>query len=146
MASLNKAMLIGRLGQDVNMNHTAGGMQVANFTMATDESYKDKDGQKVERTEWHRVVAWGKLAELCSTYLRKGSMCHVEGKLQTRKWQDKDGQDRYTTEIVAQNVIFLTPRSEQSGGYGGAIPAPTSNDAPGGYQQYANMPADPVPF
>lgn len=125
MASLNKVMLIGRLGQDPQKKYTTGETAVVNFSLATDEGYMDKNtNQKVEKTEWHRIVVWNKLADLCSQYLFKGSMCHVEGKLQTRKWQDKQGQDRYTTEIVANNVIFLTPKNQaqdngqQGGGYG----------------------------
>ena len=141
MASLNKVMLIGRLGQDPKKAYTAGGTAVVNFSLATDEGYTDKNtGNKVERTEWHRVVVWNKLADLCSQYLFKGSMCHVEGKLQTREWQDKDGAKRYTTEIVAQSVIFLTPKGgasqgggQQDGGYGdpgyGEPPA-DMNDVP----------------
>lgn len=107
--SLNKIMLIGRLGQDPELRYTASGTPVGNFSLATDEGgYFDKaSNQKVERTEWHRVVAWNQLGELCNKYLSKGRLVYVEGRLQTRKWQDKQGQDRYTTEVRAMNVQFL---------------------------------------
>ena len=96
---LNKAQLIGRLGQDPEMRTTNSGDQIANVSLATSESWKDKDGQKQERTEWHRVVVFGKLAEIVGKYLTKGSLVFFEGKIVTRKWQDKNGQDKYTTEI-----------------------------------------------
>lgn len=108
MASgVNKAILIGRLGNDPEVRYTTNGGAVANFNVATNESWTDKSGQKQERTEWHRVVVWGKLAELCSQYLSKGRQCYLEGRIQTRDWTDKDGQKRYTTEIIAQTVQFL---------------------------------------
>ena len=106
MSGINKVILIGRLGADPELRYTPGGQGVANFNLATSESWS-KEGQKQERTEWHRIVAWGKLAELCSQYLAKGRQVFVEGRLQTRSWEDKEGQKRYTTEIVAQNVQFL---------------------------------------
>lgn len=105
--SVNKVILVGRLGQNPEVRYTPSGAAVANFSVATNESWTDKSGQKQERTEWHRVVVWGKLAELCSQYLAKGRQCYVEGRLQTRQWQDKDGQTKYTTEIQAQTIQFL---------------------------------------
>lgn len=113
---LNKVMLIGRLGQDVELKYAASGTAICTLSLATDESYVDRDGNKVERTEWHRVVCYSRQAENCANYLAKGSLCHVEGKLQTRKWQDQQGQDRYTTEVIAQRVTFLgrKPQGEQS--------------------------------
>ncbi|MDD0851450.1 single-stranded DNA-binding protein [Halobacteriovorax sp. GB3] len=105
--SINKVILIGRLGQDPELKYTPSGAAVCNFTLATSESWADKSGQKQERTEWHRVVVWGKLAELCNQYLAKGRQCFVEGQLQTRSWDDKDGNKRYTTEINARNIQFL---------------------------------------
>jgi len=114
MASLNKVFIAGRLGKDVTLR-TAGGQSTASLAVATDESYTDRDGNRQQRTEWHTVVVWGRTADNCNLYLRKGSMVLVEGRLQTRKWQDKNGQDRYTTEIRADRVQFLDRRenSEQ---------------------------------
>lgn len=105
--SLNKVMLIGRLGQDPELKHTPSGAAVVNFSVATSESWNDKDGKKQEKTEWSRIVAWNKLAEICNQYLKKGSQCYVEGKLATRTWDDKDGKKQYTTEVIATTVQFL---------------------------------------
>lgn len=122
MASgLNKVFLLGRLGNDPEVRYTTNGGAVANFNVATNESWVDKAGQKQERTEWHRVVVWGKLGELCGQYLSKGRQAFLEGKLQTREWTDKEGGKRYTTEIVASNVQFLGgpgDRAGQSSDYG----------------------------
>ena len=107
MAGINKVIIVGNLGKDPELRHTPQGQAVANFSIATSESWNDKQGQKQERTEWHRIVVWGKLGELCAKYLTKGRQAYVEGKLQTRSWDDKDGQKRYTTEIVASTVQFL---------------------------------------
>jgi len=112
--SLNKTMLIGRLGADPEIRHTQNGDPVANLSLATSEKWKDKSGESNEKTEWHRIVAFGKLAELCRDYLSKGRQVYVEGKLQTRKWEDKDGNDRYTTEVVAREVVFLGSRDDQA--------------------------------
>ena len=120
MASVNKVILLGNLGADPEVRFTPGGQPVANFRMATTDSWMDKNSnQRQERTEWHRVVVWGKLAELCGEYLKKGRQCYVEGRLQTREWQDKDGQKRYTTEVVANQVVFLGGREGGGGGFGG---------------------------
>ena len=105
-AGINKVILIGRLGADPEVRYTANGGAVANFNLATNESWTDKAGQKQEKTEWHRIVVWGKLGELCGQYLTKGRQAFVEGRLQTREWNDKDNAKRYTTEIVAQNIQF----------------------------------------
>src|SRR6195256_7091410 len=107
MSSVNAVFLIGHLGQDPTIKHLDSGGAVCNFTIATNESWTDKAGQKQERTEWHRIVVWGKLGELCGQYLSKGRQAFLEGRLQTREWTDKEGNKRYTTEIVAQNVQFL---------------------------------------
>jgi single-strand DNA-binding protein len=112
---VNKAIVIGNLGSDPEVRFTPSGQAVANFRIATNESWTDKNGQKQERTEWHRIVAWGKLGERCGEYLAKGRQCYVEGRLQTREWTDKEGKKNYTTEIVATNVQFL-------GGRDGAAP------------------------
>ena len=107
---LNKVMIIGRLGADPELRYTQGGQPVCSLRIATDESYTDKDGNRVERTEWHSIVVFGKTADNCNQFLRKGSLVYVEGKLATRKWQDQKGQDRYTTEIRAERVQFLEKR------------------------------------
>ena len=112
--SLNKAMVLGRLGQDPELKYTPNGTAVCNFSVATSENWNDKSGQKQERTEWHRVVVWGKLAELCNQYLAKGRQAFLEGKIQTRSWDDKNGQKRYTTEIVAQTVQFIGGPSDRA--------------------------------
>jgi single-strand DNA-binding protein len=110
MASVNKVILIGNLGRDPETRYMPSGDAICNITLATTDSWKDKSGEKQERTEWHRVAFFGKLAEIAGEYLKKGSQVYVEGRLQTRKWQDKDGQDRYTTEIVADKMQMLGGR------------------------------------
>ena len=107
MASLNKVMLIGNLGQDPEIRYTTSGQAVASFNIATSERIKGKSGEYEERTEWHKITLWGKLAEIAGEYLAKGRTIYVEGRLQTRKWQDKDGNDRYTTEIVGERMQML---------------------------------------
>lgn len=116
--SVNKVILLGRLGQNPEIRYTPSGAAVANFSVATNESWTDKSGQKQERTEWHRVVVWGKLAELCNQYLGKGRQVYLEGRLQTRQWQDKDGQTKYTTEVQAQTVQFLGGQAGVGAGSG----------------------------
>lgn len=117
MASVNKVILIGRLGRDPELRYTQGGQAVANFTLATNERFANKSGEQQERTEWHRIVAWGKTGELCAQYLSKGRSAYIEGRLQTREWEDKEGHKRSTTEIVAQNVTFLdSPRTGAASG------------------------------
>jgi single-strand DNA-binding protein len=111
--SVNKAILVGRLGRDPETRYTSGGQAVANFTLATDETFKDRAGERQKRTEWHRVVLWGKLAEIAQQYLKKGMLVYVEGRIQTRQWEDKrDGQKRTTTEIVGNVMRMLTSRAE----------------------------------
>ena len=119
--SLNKVMVIGRLGRDPELKYTQAGAPVCTLNVATDESYTDRDGNKVDKAEWHRVVVFQKAAENCSQYLAKGSLVFVEGSLQTRKWQDQQGQDRYVTEIRAHRVQFLDRKGDngQSGGQKG---------------------------
>ena len=107
---LNRVMIIGRLGADPELRYTQAGQPICSLRIATDESYTDKDGNRVERTEWHSVVAFGKTADHCNQFLHKGSLVYVEGKLATRKWQDQNGHDRYTTEIRADRVQFLEKR------------------------------------
>ena len=132
MAGVNKVILVGNLGRDPELRFTPnGGQPVANFTLATSESFNNKNGEREERTEWHRIVVWGKTAEHCANYLAKGRQVYIEGKLQTREWEDKDGQKRRTTEVVAQTVQFLGKReggpSGREGGFdgGGNEPPPT---------------------
>ncbi|RLB43195.1 MAG: single-stranded DNA-binding protein [Deltaproteobacteria bacterium] len=109
MASVNKVILIGNLGADPELRYTPSGTPVATFSLATKEYWTNKDGGKEERTEWHRIVAWGRLGEICGEYLHKGRQVYVEGRIQTRAWEDKEGNKRYTTEIVAQTMQMLGP-------------------------------------
>jgi len=119
--SVNKAILVGRLGRDPETRYTSGGQAVANFTLATDESFKSRSGERQKRTEWHRIVLWGKLAEIAQQYLKKGMLVYVEGRLQTRQWEDKrDGQKRQTTEIVGNVMRMLTARAEGAAAGAGA--------------------------
>jgi single-strand DNA-binding protein len=112
MSGMNKVIVLGRLGQDPELKHTPSGSAVCNLSIATSEKWKDKSsGKDMEKTEWHRIVVWGKMAELCGQYLSKGSQALVEGKLQTRSWDDKDGNKRYTTEINATTVQFIGGKS-----------------------------------
>jgi single-strand DNA-binding protein len=110
--SVNKAILVGRLGRDPETRYTSGGQAVCNFTLATDETYKDRNGERQKRTEWHRIVVWGKQAEIAQQYLHKGSLIFVEGRIQTRQWDDREGQKRTTVEIVATNFRMLGGRGE----------------------------------
>lgn len=119
MAGVNKAILVGNLGRDPELRHTPNGQAVVNFTLATSESWTDKSGERQERTEWHRIVVWGRQAEMCAQYLSKGRTVYVEGRIQTREWEDKEGAKRYTTEINASNVNFIGPRTDGGGGGGG---------------------------
>lgn len=114
MASVNKVILIGNLGKDPDFRVTPGGQPVANFSIATTEKWSDKAGEKKEKTEWHNIVLWGRLAEIANQYLRKGGSVYIEGRLQTRSWDDKDGNKRYTTEIVGNSLQMLGGRREAS--------------------------------
>lgn len=113
---LNKVMVIGRLGADPEVKTLSTSKVVTNFTVATSERWQDKDGNKSEKTEWHKVVIWGKLAEICGKILSKGSLVYIEGKLQTRSWDDQSGQKKYATEIVATSVTFLDSKGKQDSG------------------------------
>ncbi|HET7028637.1 MAG TPA: single-stranded DNA-binding protein [Candidatus Limnocylindrales bacterium] len=138
--SLNKAMIIGNLGRDPEMRYTPSGQAVTQFTVAVNRNYKDQNGDWQEETEWFRVVAWAALAERTAEYLRKGRKVYVEGRLQTRNWEDQNGQKRYTTELIANTVTPLDPRPRDDGdqgpgGYGGRsgadrAPAPARGEAP----------------
>lgn len=116
MASLNLVQIIGRLGRDPELRYTSSGSPICSLNVATDKSYNDRDGNRVERVEWHRVSVFGKIAESCANYLAKGSLVYVEGNLTTRKWQDQNGQERFTTEIKAKSVQFLDRRNDDQRG------------------------------
>jgi single-strand DNA-binding protein len=143
MASLNKVMLIGNLGKDPEVRFTASGQAVASFSLATSEKFKGKTGEWEERTEWHNITLWGKLAEIAGEYLSKGKTVYIEGRLQTRKWQDKSGNDRYTTDIVGDKMQMLSAKGERSGGG-----EPSSAPKSGGGSSYEEPPFqdDDIPF
>ena len=115
MAGLNKVILIGNLGRDPELRYTANGQAVANFTLATTESWTNKSGEREQRTEWHRIVTWGRLAEICGEHLSKGKQVYVEGRLQTREWEDREGNKRKTTEVTANQVLMLGRRGDAPG-------------------------------
>lgn len=137
---INKAILIGRLGADPEVRYTQDGTMVTTFNLATNEQWKDKNGNKEQRTEWHRIVTFRKLAEICGNYLSKGSLVYIDGRIQTRTWEDKEGNKRYTTEIVAQNMQMLDRKDSEGG------------QAPGGWESGSGSfsgpqaPDDDVPF
>jgi single-strand DNA-binding protein len=136
---VNKVILIGRLGKDPEVRYTPDGTMVTNFNLATDEQRKDKNGEKIQRTEWHKIVTWGKLAEICGNYLVKGKLVFVEGRIQTRSWEDKDGVKRYTTEIIASNMQMLDSKGQnKTGDSSGEADSATFSDG--------NAPLDDVPF
>jgi len=152
---VNKVILIGNLGQDPEIKSTAAGASIANFSVATSESWKDKNtGQQVEKTEWHRVVAFNRLAEIIGQYVKKGSKIYIEGSLRTRKWQDKEGKDHYTTEVVANEMQMLDSKGgaggmSSGGDYSASQSAPSSRNAPapmtepaGGFDSFD----DDIPF
>jgi single-strand DNA-binding protein len=127
--SVNRVILVGRLGRDPETRYTGGGQAVANFSVATDESYKDKNGERQKRTEWHKIVVWGKQAEIAQQYLKKGSLIFIEGRIQSREWQDKEGQKRTSFEIVANNFRMLGGRAEgAAAASGGASRSGGSDD------------------
>ncbi len=134
MASLNKAMLLGNLGQDVELRHTGGGTAVCNLSVATTDRIKDSEGNYNDKTEWHKVICFGKTAENCSKYLSKGRTVFVEGKIQTRSWEDKDGVKKYSTEVLAQSVNFIGGGKDEN--------KPKAESKP----QQQNIPNDDVPF
>src|SRR5258705_10952184 len=116
MASVNKVIIVGNVGRDPELRYTQSGQPVASFSIATNERFKDKEGNWKDRTEWHRIVAWARLAEICGEYLRKGSQVYVEGRIQTRDWEDKEGNKRQTTEIIALSMQMLGRRGGEGGG------------------------------
>jgi single-strand DNA-binding protein len=143
MASLNKVMLIGNLGKDPEVRYTTSGAAVASFSVATTEKFKNKSGEWEEKTEWHNVTLWARLAEIAGEYLSKGKTVYIEGRLQTRKWQDKEGKDRYTTEIVGDKMQMLSAKGEGGGKSGGGRSGgePTAAyDDPVAYNQDDDIP------
>jgi single-strand DNA-binding protein len=151
MGSVNKVILVGNLGRDAELRYTPGGAAVATLNLATTEVFKDREGQKKEDTQWHRVILWGKTAETLQDYLTKGKQIYVEGKLQTRKWKDKDGNDKYTTEVRGDRVVLLSGggRGDSAGrGEGGGRSTPAAADdfghaEPGGSVELTD---DDIPF
>jgi single-strand DNA-binding protein len=155
MASVNKVIIVGNLGRDPETRYMPDGGAITNVSIATTSQWKDKSGEKQEQTEWHRVAFFGKLAEIAGEYLKKGSQVYVEGKLRTRKWQDKDGQDKYTTEIIADSMQMLGSRQGMGGGdSGGGDYAPRASAPSGGASKPAGGKApakfedmdDDIPF
>jgi len=140
MASVNKAIIIGNLGKDPEMRYMPSGDAICNFSLATTDSWKDKNGEKQEKTEWHRISMFGKLAEIAGEYLKKGSQVYVEGRIQTRKWTNKEGQDQYTTEIVADKMQMLGGRSGGGGNSFEVVEKPSSSA--GGAKQAAKSGGD----
>jgi single-strand DNA-binding protein len=151
MGSVNKVILVGNLGRDAELRYTPGGAAVATLNLATTEVFKDREGQKKEDTQWHRVILWGKTAETLQDYLTKGKQIYVEGKLQTRKWKDKDGNDKYTTEVRGDRVVLLSggggSRGGAEGGGGGRTTTTTADEfshaEPGGSVELTD---DDIPF
>jgi len=142
MAAVNKAIILGNLGRDPEVRYTTDGNAVTTFSVATTETRKDRDGNSQEHTEWHRIVVFGRLAEVCGEYLAKGRSVYVEGSIRTRSWDDREGNKRYTTEIVGRTVQFLSPRGESGRQSGGAPPA--EDDF--AYEEGTGMTDDDVPF
>ena len=138
MASLNKVMLIGYLGADPEIRYTPSGAAVANFRIATTEQWRSKEGEREERTEWHRIVAWRELGERCGEYLHKGSLVYIEGKIQTRDWEDRDGNKRYTTEIIAQRMQMLDRAAKAA--------EDVSVEERFAPEEPADLPEDDIPF
>ena len=151
MASLNKVMLIGNLGKAPEVRYTAGGTAVASFSLATSERIKNKNGEWEEKTEWHNITLWARLAEIAGEYLSKGKTVYIEGRLQTRKWQDKEGKDRYTTEIVGEKMQMLSGKGEGGGSGGGGgrpaqRPAQQEHSQGSSYEEPVFNPDDEIPF
>lgn len=146
MASVNKAIIIGNLGKDPEMRYMPSGDAICNFSLATTDSWKDKNGEKQEKTEWHRISMFGKLAEIAGEYLKKGSQAYVEGRIQTRKWTNKEGQDQYTTEIICDKMQMLGSRGERNES-SGATPRQQGGGAgkPEGKGDFDNF-EDDIPF
>jgi single-strand DNA-binding protein len=147
VAGVNKVILIGNLGKDPEVRSTTSGLRVANFSLATSRSWTGQDGQRQEKTEWHSIVVWGKLAEICEKYLQKGKQVYIEGRIETRSWQDKEGQTKYKTEIICEQMTMLGRAGDRSGGEGGGYDAPRSG-APRdeSFEPAGAAPDDDLPF
>ena len=145
MGSVNKVILVGNLGRDAEIRHTSGGTAVATLSLATTDVWTDKGGQRQEKTEWHRVVLWGKTAETLQEYLLKGRQIYVEGRLQTRQWDDRDGNKRYTTETRADRVVLLGGRGSGGGG-GGDASRNDDTGRPAGSGEPSELTEDDIPF
>jgi single-strand DNA-binding protein len=148
MGSVNKVILVGNLGRDAEVRFTPGGQSVATLNLATTEQWNDKEGQRQEKTEWHRIVLWGKQAESLQQYLVKGKQIYVEGRLQTRQWDDKDGVKRYTTEIKADRITLLGSGGGGGGGMrsGGGMDREAGGHTSGSMSEPADVPEDDIPF
>ena len=150
---VNKVILIGNLGRDPELRYTASGTAVANFTLATHRTYKDRDGNRQEETEWHRIVAWARTAEIVNQYCQKGKQVYIEGRIQTRQWEDREGQTKYTTEIIVENLQLLGSRGDSDFGGGGGYGGPGgggggsgSSSGGGGGGGDAPITDDDIPF
>jgi single-strand DNA-binding protein len=145
---INKVILIGNLGQDPELRYTGGGTAVCNMRLATNESYKDSDGNMVDKTEWHSVVAWSRLAEICGEYLKKGSQVYFEGSLQTRSYDDRDGNTKYVTEIKAREMMMLSGRGDSNGFSGGGGGSSRMSSSPAASAPHPDTfePDDDLPF
>ena len=150
MGSVNKVILVGNLGRDAELRYTPGGAAVATLNLATTEVFKDREGQKKEDTQWHRVILWGKTAETLQDYLTKGKQIYVEGKLQTRKWKDKDGNDKYTTEVRGDRVVLLSggggSRGEGAGSRSSSSSEEFAHAEAGGGGGSVELTDDDIPF
>ncbi len=146
MASVNKVILVGNLGRDPEVRRMPSGDAMVNLSIATTDTWKDKGGDRQEKTEWHRIVMFGRVAEVAGEYLKKGSQAYFEGRLQTRKWTDKEGQDKYTTEVVADRMQMLGSRSGPGGGNSGDSQAPGKASGPGEFSGGLDDLEDDIPF
>jgi single-strand DNA-binding protein len=146
MASVNKVILVGNLGRDPEVRRMPSGDAMVNLSIATTDTWKDKGGERQEKTEWHRVVMFGRVAEVAGEYLKKGSQAYFEGRLQTRKWTDKEGQDKYTTEVVADRMQMLGSRSGSGGGGGGESQSSVKSSGPSEFSGGLDDLEDDIPF
>ena len=144
MAGVNKVILVGNLGKDPEVRHLEGGVSVAHFTLATNDYYKDKQGNRVERTEWHNISAWRGLADMADKFLKKGQQVYIEGKLRTRQYQDKDQQTRYITEIIADEISMLGGRLQGAGGAAGEASGTAATETQQTFRQEPEL--DQLPF
>ncbi|MHB0970113.1 MAG: single-stranded DNA-binding protein [Thermoanaerobaculia bacterium] len=145
--TINKVILVGRLGKDPEMKSTPSGLSIAKFSLATDEKFTDKSGEKQERTEWHNIVVFGKLADICGQYLRKGKLVYIEGSIRTDSWDDKEsGQKKYRTEIIAQTMQMLGSKSDEGGGGGGSYASSSRSSSSSTASSVNDADDEDVPF